>query len=225
MFIALDGKVLRRILSISSLLTGATLLIWAVLPVKAQVDLHSLDPASMSLETNGGEDTPAIPDGRQVRLEYPAFTRIGEQGKITLDFISTPGDGSPPDSLAGFSDAYREYNVMVETRVEAAGIRVEPGNPTRESLPPGQPVRFTWKITTDQPGGYDGKVWLSLRFLPLDGGEPVQAPVYVGAFSMRFISLVGFNASAARFVGGVGLFVGILLTITEVFQGLRRRST
>ena len=164
----------------------------------------------------------ALLETRRVRLEWPEFMRIGDKYTITLDFEQPQEINTSQPAPTGFSNVYDCCNVMAEARFDVAGIIVDPANPTRESMPPGQPVRFKWKITAEQAGLYRGTIWLSLRFLPLDGSTPIQGPIYVNDIRFDASSFLGLSGGMARIVGWVGVILGIFL-ISDVWIDLARR--
>ncbi|OGO63760.1 MAG: hypothetical protein A2030_04065 [Chloroflexi bacterium RBG_19FT_COMBO_50_10] len=103
-------------------------------------------------------------------------------------------------------------------------MKIMPANTTRVSMPPGQPVKIIWKITPEQDGSYLGIVWLSLRFLPLDGNNPIQIPIYVKDIKVQVSSLVGLNGSLARLFGGVGVLVSLLLVFEYAINVVGKRK-
>lgn len=215
---------LRRFLSIILLLFSSILLTWASLPGKRELVMVSLQPSEMRLKFTGQPDKPAILETRQIRLVWPSTMRIGDQDLILLDFESENQDTSSPNLQAGLSDVYGSYNVMAEARFEVAGINVDHANPIRESLPGGQPVRFTWEIISDRAGWYDGIVWLFLRFLPLNGSAPSQEPIYVQEIRLHTTSFFGLSGPMARLAGWAGLVLGVLLIFNDMINCFRRRK-
>ncbi len=153
-----------------------------------------------------------------VRLEWPSLLRIGDEGVIILDFEPALEDISAPSASTRYSDIYSSYNIMVEGRFEVAGIKVDSSNSIRESLPAGQPVRFKWKVSADKAGVYPGNVWLSLRFLPLDGNQTTQLPIFVHEVEIRSINLLGLNGMLARLLGGVGVLIGVILVLNDMIK-------
>ncbi len=179
-------------------------------------------PSEMDIHTNPQGVDPALMETRLVRLEWPEAMRIGEEYSITLDFEQLQDNNLPENPIVGFSDVYDCCNVMAEARFEVSGIKVDPASATRESMPPGQPVSFKWKISAEQAGSYSGTIWLSLRFLPLDGGTPIQGPVYVNNLLIDARSILGLSGGMARLLGWVGVILGIFL-ISDVWIDLARR--
>lgn len=182
-----------------------------------------LQPNMMSVKSNGDKKT-AILENRQVRLEWPSSLRIGEEGIVQLDFEVTQADETSLNQQSGLKDAYAKHNVMAEANFEVAGMEVKPANTTRVSMPPGQSVNIIWKITPEQNGSYLGVVWLSLRFLPLDGNNPIQIPIYVKDIMVQVSSFLGLNGSLARLLGGVGVLVSLLLIFEYAIKVFVKRK-
>jgi hypothetical protein len=107
---------------------------------------------------------------------------------------------------------------MAEARLELAGIKINPSNITRESIPAGMPAKFKWTIAADKPGTYDGRVWLYIRYHPIDGGEAIQVPVYIANVIIQAKSLLGMNGAMSRLVGCLGIVLGILLVSNDMIR-------
>ena len=210
-------KKIRFLLALILLVISIILLVWSFVPAKKRVVVQLLQPTMMSVKSNAGEET-AILENRQVRLEWPSSLRIGDEGVIQLDFEVTQEDVSSLNQQSSLVDAYTNHNVMAEANYEVAGMKILPANTTRVSMPPGQPVKIIWKITPEQDGSYLGIVWLSLRFLPLDGNNPIQIPIYVKDIKVQVSSLLGLNGSLARLFGWVGVLVSLLLVIENAIK-------
>lgn len=220
-------KTIRHGIAFSLLLWGVILLVWASVPVRELMLVQTILPSEMRLP-NHEQPGQAVLEERQVRLEWPNSMRIGDSGEIRLTF--EPGGGDSIDGSPGtkFSNVYSQYNLMAEGRVEAAGVRVVPANPIRESLPDGQTIRYMWKITAEKTGVYAGTVWLSLRFLPLDGKEPIQSPIFITTINLRETSLWGISGPAARLLGGLGLLLGTGLyfdVMINLWRKLMKKNT
>lgn len=217
-------KITQRVLEVGLLLIGGIALLWTVIPEKREGTIAILSPAAMQLKIEGQADTPAILNSRRIELVWPSALRIGDSYTMEMNFEALNDD--PPSSAQqqGFLDIYSNYNVMAETSFEVAGLRVEPANPIRESMPPGQGLRFKWKVIADKTGSYDGTIWLSLRFLPLDGSPPSQEPVHVQSIHMQATSLLGMSAPVARLAGGVGVVLGTAFLLADRILAVHRRK-
>ncbi|OGN91734.1 MAG: hypothetical protein A2Y88_09885 [Chloroflexi bacterium RBG_13_48_10] len=216
-------KKIRFLLSFCLLVISLTLLVWSFVPAKKRMVVQLLQPTVMSVKSNGDEDT-AILENRQVRLEWPSSLRIGDEGVIQLDFEVTQEDVSSLNQQSGLVDAYTNHNVMAEANFEVAGMQITPANTTRVSMPPGQPVKIIWQITPEQDGSYLGIVWLSLRFLPLDGNPPIHLPIYVKDIKVQVSSFLGLNGSLARLFGGIGMLVSLLFVFEYAINAVIKRK-
>ncbi len=215
-------KKFRRAASLILLLISMVLIVWAALPESSISMIKPIITTEMQIPigTQGSNSTMLEP--RRVVLEWPKSMRIGENGEIVLIFEPLK-DGTASSILTNdMSDIYNTYNIMSEARFEVAGIRVNPANPTRESMPAGQTVRFKWEINTDHEGSYTGKVWLSLRLLPLDGGEVSQVPIYIQEIIIQTTSLFGLNESMAYLLGGVGVVLAATLDYDDLLALVRK---
>ncbi|MFZ0533471.1 MAG: hypothetical protein WAM09_09845 [Anaerolineales bacterium] len=222
-------KKLRRVLSLGLLLFSGYLLIWAILSSMRQVVVQSISPSEMQIPSSGEPPIPSILESRQVILEWPASMRIGDNGIITLIFEPIQKDAPSPDPQAELTNVYNNYNLMAEARIEAVGIKVDPANPTRESMPSGQSVKFKWQVSVEQAGSYNCNLWLSLRFLPLDGSQASQVPIYVHEVEIHATSLVGMSGPVGRLLGGMGIIFSILVIFDDmiglVTRWMKKRTT
>jgi hypothetical protein len=160
---------------------------------------------------------------RQAVLEWPKTMRIGEIEEITLIFEPVEGESSSQNLSSVLPELYSIYNVMAEARFEVAGIRMNPTNLTRKSMPVGQAVKFKWEISSDQVGSYKGTMWLSLRLLPLDGSQASEVPIYIHEVQLQTTSLFGMNETMVYIIGGVGIVLSMVIVYSDMIGFVRRR--
>jgi len=214
----------RRLISVFVLLLSAVSLVWSGVPAR-QLNLTStLAPEDMQLVSTEINATYAVLENRQVRLEWPASMRIGDEYAINLEYTPFVNESAAPGQPSGYVDVYSDHNVMAEARYEVNGVRADPVNPIRASLIAGRGLKFTWEIQADQAGEYDSVVWLSLRYLPLDGSAPSQVPIFIQALKLHTHSLLGLDASKARLLGGLGMILAIALELGDRFGKIRGRK-
>jgi hypothetical protein len=206
---------IRRVVAFFLFVVSLFMILWAALPNHRLIDEGSISPAMMVPPADGKSSGPGSIPARIVRLEMPASMRIGDEELIKLRFSPATGQNLS-DGLTEFTDAYTFYNIMAEGRYEVAGMHVDPANPTRESMPAGQPVEFTWKITTDEPAAYEGNIWLSLRYLPLDGSPAIEVPIYAREFTIHTSSLLGMNESQVYLLGGLGILISAVIVYDDI---------
>jgi hypothetical protein len=215
-------KTIRHAIGTGLIIYAMVLLIWATLPVRQEMMEQIIMPAEMQLPNNE-QPKQAVLENRQVMVEWPESMRIGEVEEIRLTFEPSEKEGVESSSGIGLSNIYNHYNLMAEGRFEVAGVKVEPANPLRESLPPGQSITYKWRITAEKTGLYTGRVWLSLRFLPLDGKAPTQSPIFVTSINLKLTSLWGISGPAARLLGGLVIIFGILANIDVMIAWMRKK--
>lgn len=212
---------IRRALALSLLLISISLVVWAALPNPRQSVTQSISPSEMQLPSNGQGSFPYMMASRQVVLEQPISMRIGETELISLVFEPVLTQPSSSSQLMEITYIYDRYNIMAEARYEVAGITLFPANPTRELMPAGQTVKFKWHISTHDSGSYKGTIWLSLRFLPLDGSQAIQIPIYIRDMTIQTTSLFGMNEAIAYFAGGTGIVLAGVLVLGDVIRLMR----
>ena len=213
---------IRHVLSLIVLILSVMLIMWAALPNPRESIVQPISNNQIKIPTGAqGSATPRM-EARQIVLEWPHSMRIGESGEIILKFEPLDGGTDLQNLSNGTIDIYSTNNIMAEARFEVAGITVNPVNPRRESMPAGQTVRFKWEVGTDEEGSYAGTVWLSLRLLPLDGGEAMQMPIYIQQINLKTTSLLGLNESMAYWLGGLGLLLAAALVYDDWIALVRK---
>jgi hypothetical protein len=208
---------MRYLLSFCLLLFCLSLLVWSLVPAKKQQDIQLLTASRMSLKPDEGEPF-AILGNRQLRLIYPSAMRIGDDGVIELLFEEVQGNRNLANLQNGLIDAYTSYNLMAVGELAVTGLRVNPANPIRVSMPPGQDLHFTWRVVAQKAGSFPGRIWLSLRFLPLSGNAPTEVPIYVKEVDIQGTSIFGFTGPKARLAGGMGGLFSLLLIFPDIFR-------
>ena len=212
-------KNLRRAIAVIILVLSIAFIVWAALPNQRESTSEVITPEMMQLVSDG---TTLSISAREVRLEWPPMMRIGEQEVITLSFVPVAANEGDTSPSAEHTDLYNKFSLLSEGRYEVAGMKVEPANPRGESMPSNQPLTFRWQISTDRAGRYDGTVWLSLRYLPLDGSQPTQIPVYIHPINIEATSLFGLTENTAFLVGGLGILISGVLVYDDLLATSRK---
>ena len=123
-------KKVCRLLSFCLLAVSIVLILWSLLPAQCLVEVQSIQ-ADLEGYYASGEKQPGLAENRQVRVEWPASLRIGDEAEIQLVFEKIKEISSSDEFKGGNFDIYTRYNIMAEAKVEAAGLTIEPANPTR----------------------------------------------------------------------------------------------
>jgi hypothetical protein len=213
----------RRILSTILLVISVSMIIWASLPDQHLTVTQFISPSEIQLSSSAQTSIPKMIENRQVVLDWPRSMRIGETKAIILVFEPVENEASSPMQQPESSNMSNNYNIMAEARFEVAGIIVSPANPIRESMPDRQTVKFKWQISTEYVGSYDGTVWLFLRFLPLDGSQAIQVPIFIRDVGIKASSLFGMTETKVYFVGGAGIVLAVIFVFSDMIGLVRRR--
>lgn len=164
---------------------------------------------------------PAIPEQRELTLEYPPKIRAGDSDVVRLTLeVKENGDITPTAVVQGnvvhgqkveIPNLYNTHHVIVESRFDIAGLEVSPNGLSSQTLEPGQTVTFFWSVRPTEVGKYRGTVWLNLRFVDKVSGEESQKVVSAQPVEIEAVNLYGIPANVVRTFGGVGSVVGAVV--------------
>jgi hypothetical protein len=164
---------------------------------------------------------PAIPESRQLTLEYPPKIRVGDSDVIRLTLgVDTLGNVTPTADVPGntiigkivqIPNVYDTHNVFAEARLDIAGPNVQPPDIQSESLTQGQSVTFYWSVQPSSAGTFRGTVWFYLRFVDKVSGAESQQTVSAQPVQIDATNFFGFSGGVARIAGGIGSIIGAVL--------------
>lgn len=203
------------LLSISAGMIG-----WTFWPLSAGQSRVFIRPNVATLP-GASNPPPAVLDPRILTLLWPHSVRLGDAGRISLDFVRDPADsalgrGDTPQSGAS------GFNVMVDARLEMPDARIVPLGLVSQTMLPGQPIHFEWQVAPYEPGDVDGTVWVYLRYVAADSGEQQQVLIAVKPVRVRSVALLGLPAGVVRAAGWVGIVAGIILGLPFFDETARR---
>ena len=225
----------RRVLLVLVLAASLFLLAWGSLPGGVHSKVQTIARSEMQLDTPSAEPgslSPAVPEERLLRLEWPATIRQGEEsGYVELSLagaengeikatLSAAGEGSVEEPVS-IPDIYDTHNVMAEARLDMAGLAVAPDGLVSLSLRPGETVNFRWNIYAAEIGRYRGTVWLYLRYLPLDGGAESRDALKALDIEIQVVNFLGIGGPAARLMGVIGVIACGLFGFGDLISGVR----
>lgn len=164
---------------------------------------------------------PAIPEQRELTLEYPPKIRAGDSDVVRLTLeVKESGEITPTAVVQGnvvqgqrveIPNLYNTHHVIVESRFDIAGLEVSPNGLSSQTLEPGQTVIFFWSVRPTTVGKFRGTVWLNLRFVDKVSGEESQRVVSAQPVEIEAVNLYGISANVVRTFGGVGSVVGAVV--------------
>ncbi len=181
---------------------------------------------------------PALPETRQLTLEFPSKMRTGVEGdvvRLTLE-VDDLGNITPTAQIEGnvvvgetieIPDLYETHNVTAEARLDLAGMEVTPTDSIFEPLSRGQSATFYWSIRPQETGKYRGTVWLHLNFTDKSTGEESRIAVSAQLVEIEAVDFFGLSVNLARTSGVIGSVVGGVIGfpfIEDIIKFLFRRK-
>ena len=181
---------------------------------------------------------PAIPESRLLSLEWPARLRVGDSDTIRLTMeVDETGSITPTAVIEGHEtrgekvlipNLFDTHHVMVEARLDIAGLTYTPTNEVIETLLPGQSVKFFWSVKPMEVGRYRGTIWLHLHYLPKEAdGQEARLALTAQLVEIEAVNFLGLSGGAARVTGWLGAALGSILSLDKLFDmaaGLFKRQ-
>lgn len=230
---------MRSILAVIALIASMGVLIWSLIPQERERRVVAIPASEMQIPTPDETSlfaatipTPQILtlQSRMLALDLPMKIRVGDTENIQMrlevdeqgNIVPTDDPGSELADGDQLIDIFTKYNIIAEARLELAGMKITPAETISEPLLPKQPVTFYWNLRPTSEGRYRGKVWLHLRYIPINGGNESQRVISVQFLEVEAVTLFGIGAGQARSMGAAGLFIGILLGIPFIENRVSR---
>jgi hypothetical protein len=185
---------------------GFILLAWGLWPAER---LGRVEPVRQEDLLAPGS-TAGIQEVHRVVVEWPAAIHKGDTDDVQLVLKEDESAKSAP--AAAGQDAYSQYNILAEARLDLPDAAIAPPAESSEPLAPAKKVTFTWKVQPRVVGELEGTLWLYLSFIPQDGGTAADRRVIsTQRLKIPVNSLLGLSGSQVRITGGLLLAVGLLL--------------
>ncbi len=188
----------------TQVLSFGNLIVSAIGPIPTPVRPEEATPVPENIPT----------EQRSLQLEWPEKIRVGEARRIRLglemlDAIKPAGDLSESEVITP-SDWYAHYNVVVESRLDLAGMSVKPDGTMNEPMRPGEPVVFYWSVSPEQTGSFEGTVWVYINLIPKNGQTAERFLLLARPLDIQAVSFLGMPAWFSRGLGAAGAFLGLI---------------
>jgi hypothetical protein len=200
------------------LLTGS---VWPVKRVQHVITSTLANSLATSSETEAAGST----ETRLLTIEWPRQVRVGDSDLVRLSFSVDPeGQLRDPNSgqIIEIPNLYDSHNIVLEVRLDIAGLQVAPQATISEPLRAGQSLNFYWSISPVQAGTYRGNLWVYLNIVPKGGGEIDRRALVAYRMEIEGRSVLGLPASAARWGGAAGTVLGLVFSLPFLEDMLRR---
>jgi hypothetical protein len=188
------------------------LFVWVLLPQQKDVRSFQIPNVDFFFENQVASSTYSFPQGTlEAKLIWTNKIHLGEQAVIELIVFSNVVQGV--ETLA-FLDV---NNLVAEARIDLPLAQLTPSGNVRQALEIGSPLRFEWRIRTDEPGTLEGQFWFYLVLVSdLDGGS-IRQPVLTAPISIETISLANLPERIIILV-----MMGFTMVSALFFRGYRR---
>jgi hypothetical protein len=178
-----------------------------------------------SLAASPETEAPGSTETRLLTIEWPRRVRVGDSDMVQLSFSVDP-DGQLRDPNSGqiieIPNLYDTHNLVLEVRLDIAGLQVAPQATISEPLRAGQSLIFYWSISPIQAGTYRGNLWVYLNIVPKGGGEIDRRALVAYRMEIEGRSVLGLPASTARWGGAAGTALGLVFSLPFLEEMLRR---
>jgi hypothetical protein len=204
--LSLRIRYLRWLLGLLIFFLSISLLVWGSWP-------QSIDNRSVSINSAPA----ALPDERTLTLAWPAWIRAGDSGmvRLVLEPLVQQASSAP-------STGQTESNVLIEARLDLAGIQYAPLGEVSQVILPGRPVLFSWELLPVQPGVYRGDVWIHVNLAPGSGGQGQRYVLTAQKIEIVTTGVLGFKSISARLWGTLGIIIGLALCLDGMVSCLIR---
>lgn len=162
-------------------------------------------------------------------LEWPARLRVGDSDTIRLALeLDKTGAFTPTAVIEGHEvqgekinipNLYDTHNVMVEARLDIAGLVYTPTSMVVEPMQPGQSVVFFWSVQPQEIGKYRGTIWLHLHFVPKQpSAQEARLTLSAQRVEIEAVDFLGLSGNAARVSGWIGAGLGSILSFDKLYD-------
>jgi len=188
------------------------------LNLPAQGSAVSLSPSGLAVSSGPA----ALLEPRLLTLDWPKIIRLDDMATILLT-LTVDVDGRRSGTIP-LADVYAGYNVIAEAELDLPRLQVHPPGVVSQPLLPGQSITFSWSVRPGEVGRYSGKVWFTLRFVPSGQANNPESDLPVAALPVEFEvdSIAGLSGGSARLLGIIGTFLGLILALPFLVDGLGR---
>jgi hypothetical protein len=197
-----------------------------------EAELGTATPASNITMAMTPTEPPAIPEARQLVLEWPDKIRAGDSDLVRLTLEMDEGgtltataeykghktSGEP----VSIPNLYATHDVIAEAWLDLAGVQLAPQDTISQELRPGKDVTFYWSLRPEDVGTYRGTAWMTLRFEPDEGGSTQRMTLPPQPLEIRVVTLLGMSGRTARILGGVGTVLGAVFSADDIIAWLRK---
>lgn len=181
----------------------------------------------------GATPVPAVPEARQLVLDWPAKIRAGDSDLVSLTLemdesgTLTPTTKYKDHETSGepveVPNLYATHHVRADAWLDIAGVQLKPEATISQDLKPGESITFYWSLHPKDVGTYRGIARMALRFEHKEDGSIQRLTLPPQPLEFRVVTLFGLTGRMARILGGIGTLVGAIFSADDIIAWLRKR--
>jgi len=199
---------LRRAGGIALAFAGLAVFLWGSWParqIKHDIPYSYGKELALPAGWDSLQPPPSLADGI-FSLQWPAWMRLGDEGKIRLELSENLPQTDCPD-------VENSHPFTIVSRLELPGVVVVPGSELSQLIIPCRPIIQGWSLRPTGGQKTRGTIWLHLSAAGLPPGSKPEMAVAAVPLVIPVTSLFGLSGAEARLVGVMAILVGLALNI------------
>jgi len=188
----MNRKILGKIplmLGLGCLLVAAVMLSWRLIPAKGMEKSLSI-PAGRLPGSPDGQSL-SIQQNLEIKATYPAQIRAGEKDALRLKVIPGVQPGSAP--------AAENQPLTLAAELTMLNTLQTPQGAISSGYDPQRSREFSWELSAQEAGMWQGSLWVSLRPLQGDGTE-IEVPLVAWDIEIEVVRLWGMNSATVTWL-------------------------
>jgi hypothetical protein len=165
-----------------------------------------------------GDATLTLP-GFQLIFRYTPSMKVGVTDSYQLQLVRVAGGAN-----SVLPNIWSRYKVELVTRLEMndPGFVVEPLGQIHTPWQAGYDVSITWNVRPDRATQSEVTLWVYLDMTQPSAQDVITIPLFAIKLDLQAASICGMRAELAIVMGGIGIFLAILVTAFGIF--LRQKN-
>jgi hypothetical protein len=215
------------ILSLLLLACGAALLVWGTWPASRKNQIFLVPRQAMDItSSNQNRDGLTLSAGLlQVHFLRSERIRLGQAQELSAEItLIAPGNPNMGDAQGNIQttvtsdlvDLFASYNLVAEARVDGLPTALVPSGSIRQPISLGVPIEYRWSFDPQEPGQYEGELWIYLNLVDKEIGTNEQVALLAYPFAINCRSFLGLKTAYVLGMGSFFIFLSLLLNVESI---------
>lgn len=154
-------------------------------------------------------------EDNQIYVRWPESIWTGDKEHIQVGMAINSSLTGSKNASEMSKDNLDQYFMNIEARIDVAGLGISPAGVSSQNIFPGQQIQFSWEITPQREGDYEGVIWIFLNLIPKDKKEESKKEILLAkTIEIQTRNYLGMNMQTTRILAALSLFVsGISFTV------------